>query len=97
VTEGRAGRHDGNPTILCATELTLTSEPTCEETLLQGRLFYAHVVLLHVVPTTLVLPSGEYASPELDRQLAGAAHRHAHHWRGDSARGPRRRARPSLA
>jgi Universal stress protein family len=85
------------PQILCATDLTPTSEPACEEALLQGRLFYAHVVLLHVVPTTLVLPSGEDASPELDRQLAGAAHGCAHDWRGGSARGPRRRAGPSLA
>jgi nucleotide-binding universal stress UspA family protein len=63
--------------VVYGTDLTRTSEPAWREALLVARLFEAEVVLVHAVPTALLVPPGEFAAPELYRQVIEAAREHA--------------------
>ena len=55
--------------IVCATDLSSTSEPAWDEARRLGRLFNAEILLLHVVAPPLVLPVEGYFPPELYQEL----------------------------
>jgi nucleotide-binding universal stress UspA family protein len=80
--DGRAEASDEEPMttihrILCATDLSATSEPAWDEAKLLGRLFNAEILLLHVVAPPPVFPAEGYFPPQLYEELVGSARRDA--------------------